>query len=296
MKCKYHANFFILLIMAHAIFAINNVAVLELLPNASVQEMISIEEGRHLTDELRRQAVMNLPKSDYSVLTRDNIIALLPPDEEEAECLAEGCAVDIGRAIGAEYISQGTIGKFGNKLTISVELYETMGGKLLSSIVFESENIEGLLGAIRNEAKPLFQNILELKTLSEPRYPRLENLQDTSHIYLQSGESNTLHRSQLFREHPQDGYPVNRGSDKGSMRLPQWVGVGLAVAGIGAGIYGIFQNSEYERLHSEYMKTEIPSEAESLRKKAEGAESRRKIGYTVGSALLASGITIYFVF
>ncbi|MDR2732927.1 MAG: hypothetical protein LBB36_06890, partial [Fibromonadaceae bacterium] len=122
-------NPLIMIIMVQTInaFAINNVAVLELLPNESVEKEIRIEESRHLTDELRRQAVMNLPKGDYTVMTRDNIIALIPPDEKEAECLAESCAVEIGRAIGAEFITQGTIGKFGDMLTISVELYETMG-------------------------------------------------------------------------------------------------------------------------------------------------------------------------
>ncbi|GBU24763.1 hypothetical protein R83H12_01398 [Fibrobacteria bacterium R8-3-H12] len=75
--------------MVNIAFAINNVAVLELLPNESVSESIRIEESRHLTDELRRQAVMSLPNNEYSVLTRDNIIALLPPDEKEADCLAE---------------------------------------------------------------------------------------------------------------------------------------------------------------------------------------------------------------
>ncbi|GBU24764.1 hypothetical protein R83H12_01399 [Fibrobacteria bacterium R8-3-H12] len=76
--------------------------------------------------------------------------------------------MEIGRAIGAEYITQGTIGKFGSKLTISVELYESMSGKLLSSIVFESDNIESLLSAIRSEAKPLFQSILNSRKQAAP--------------------------------------------------------------------------------------------------------------------------------
>jgi TolB-like protein len=260
---KYHVNLFILLILAQTIFAINNVAVLELLPNESVQNEIKIEESRHLTDELRRQAVMNLPKGEYSVLTRDNIIALLPPDEKEAECLANGCAVDIGRAIGAEYISQGTIGKFGDKLTISVELYETMGAKLLSSIVFESDNIEGLLGVIRSEAKPLFQSIS-----SEPRYPRLEDFQDNKDI-------NTEISSQ-----------------KSGVKAFNWIGIGLAAAGVGAGVYGYLQHKEADKLYKDY--DNAPDEAKW--KKVEDAASWRKIGYIVGGALLASGITIYFVF
>jgi len=167
----------LLLMAAQVAFAINNVAVLELLHNESVMEHIRIEESRHLTDELRRQAVMILPKSEYSVMTRDNIISLIPPDEKEAECLAQSCAIEIGRAIGAEYITQGSIGMFADKFTISVELYETMRGKLLSSIVFESENIVGLLNAIRSEAKPMFQSILDLRPAIASN---LDGIQSTS--------------------------------------------------------------------------------------------------------------------
>ncbi|GBU26367.1 hypothetical protein R83H12_03063 [Fibrobacteria bacterium R8-3-H12] len=245
--------------MAQFAFAINNVAVLELLPNESVRQNIRVEESRHLTDELRRQAVMNLPKGEYSVLTRDNIIALLPPDEKEAQCLSESCAVEIGRAIGAEYITQGTIGKFGSKLTISVELYESMSGKLLSSIVFESENIEGLLSAIRSEAKPLFQSILDLHSPVVAVPPPIEV------------------------------------AKAGGMGVPQWVGIGLAVAGIGMGIYGIVQNGNYKSLHDDYMKAS-EEDAVAKWKKVEDAKSLRNLGYIAGSALLAGGITIWFVF
>jgi TolB-like protein len=261
-----------------AVFAINHVAVLELLPNESVQGEIRIEESRHLTDELRRQAVMNLPKSDYTVMTRDNIIALIPADEKEAECLAESCAVTIGRAIGVEFITQGTIGKFGNKLTISVELYETMNAKLLSSIVFESKDIDGLLEVIRKEAKPLFQSIISSKPLSAPlSEPGLKDSQDYSDMNLNQDKS--LNQ-------------VNQGSDNKSMRLPQWLGISFAVAGIGAGVYGILQHGEADKLYKDYNKD--PDVAKW--QKVEDAKSNRNLGYIIGGALLASGITVWFVF
>ena len=95
------------LLAAAAEQAANTLAVLEITPKSEMED-INITEIRHLTDELRRQAVLALPRDGYTVLTRDNIIALIPPDEKEAKCLAESCAVDIGRAIGAEYISQGS--------------------------------------------------------------------------------------------------------------------------------------------------------------------------------------------
>jgi len=138
-------------------FAVNTLAVLEIIPKSEVE--VSITETRHLTDELRRQAVLALSSDGYAVLTRDNMIALMPPDEEEAECLAESCAVDIGRAIGAEYISQGSIGSFGGELSVSIELYETMSGKLLGSIVMESGDVKGLMTAIREQSPSLFRRI-----------------------------------------------------------------------------------------------------------------------------------------
>jgi len=249
----------ILLCLASAAFAVNNVAVLELVPNESVAEEISIEETKHLTDELRKQAVMTLPRSEYSVLTRDNILALIPPDEADTQCLAESCAVEIGRAIGAEYISQGTIGKFGKKLTISVELYETMSSKLLYSIVFESSDIDGLLGVIRKEAKPLFQSIL------------IKGKKPSEAIKINAGESST------------DGMTWNK-----------WVGIGLAVAGIGVGIYGIMQESEYKDLNKKYLSAD--GDFDGKWKKAEDAKGRRNLGYVLGGVLLAGGITVFFVF
>jgi len=256
-----HAGLILALAMTETAFAASNVAVLELVPDASAQDEISIGESRHLTDELRRQAVTALPAGGYSVLTRDNFIALMPRDEKEAERLAESSAIEIGRAIGAEYVSRGTIGKFGRQFTISVELYETAGGKLLSSMVFESGDIDGLLNAVRKEAKPLFQSILSDKKAAKP-------------ASIDSG--------------------IDAGGSGSIMPLPKWIGIGLAVAGIGFGVYGFSQESEYKKLNRDYL--QATDNFDSKWKKAEDAKGRRNLGYMIGSALLAGGITVYFVF
>jgi len=257
----------IALVAVQSAFAVSSVAVLELLHNESVVDHIRIEESRHLTDELRRQAVMNLPKAEYSVMTRDNMISLMPPDEKEAECLAESCAVEIGRAIGAEYITQGSIGMFTNKFTISVELYETLSGKLLSSIVFESENIEGLLNAIRVEAKPLFQSIIDSRSPIKVPPPESAKVAEIPK--------------------PEVSAPLG---------VPQWIGIGMAVAGIGAGIYGLVQNSKYKSLHEDYLDAETVKEIDAKWQDAEDAAKRRNVGYIIGAALLAGGVTVWFVF
>jgi len=147
----------IVLFLAVMANAANIVAVLEITPSGD-DANLTIQEFRHLTDELRTRAREALPPG-YSILTRDNIFQLLPTDEKEAQCLAESCAVEIGRAIGAEYVTQGSVGKFDGMLTLTVELYESMSGNMLGSFVTESDNARGLLGTIREKAPALFEKI-----------------------------------------------------------------------------------------------------------------------------------------
>ena len=166
-----HVKPLILLIMVQTmVYAANIVAVLEIVP-ADDEVELTLSQYRHLTDELRNRARITLPE-EFSILTRDNIISLLPQDEEEQACLAEGCAVDIGRAIGADYVTQGQIRMFDGKLTLTVELFSSMNGNLLGSFVTESENATGLLNAIRENASPMFEK------LSKHRFSGLKDLQD----------------------------------------------------------------------------------------------------------------------
>lgn len=149
---------FILLIVSISVQTVlaQTVAVLEIIPSGDVN--LKTSEYRHLTDELRTRAREALPR-DLKILTRDNIFSLMPSDSEEAECLAESCAIDIGRAIGAEYVTQGIVGEFDGMLTLTVELYESISGNLLGSFVTESNGLRGLLSAIRDKAPGLFANI-----------------------------------------------------------------------------------------------------------------------------------------
>jgi hypothetical protein len=89
-------------------------------------------------------------------MTRDNIFALIPPGEDAYECFEGECLVEIGRNVGAEYAVQGTVSQFGGSFTLTVEAYETMSGKLLTSFTAESPDAGGLLAAIREDAPALF--------------------------------------------------------------------------------------------------------------------------------------------
>ncbi len=267
-----------------ATHAANTLAVLEIIPKSEI-ENISIDEMRHLTDELRKQAVSALPSEGYSVLTRDNMLALIPPDEEEAKCLEESCAVEIGRAIGAEYISQGSLGRFGNELSVSIELYETMSGKLLGSIVMESSDVKGLLTAIREQAKPLFERIIKKKTI-KIEDPKSDNSQLS------------ILNSQL-----------NQDAQKKS-NTPTWIAISLDVLGAAALGFGIYQHVQKNKFYDDYKEfynyyKDMPpyqpqkeydaalKKVNDTQKKVNDAQNLRDVGFITGGVLLGAGIAVH---
>jgi hypothetical protein len=159
-----------MLIFLPTLLAAQIIAVFEIVPSEDRIPM-TVSEFQHLTDELRTQAREVLPKN-YTILTREGIFQLLPPNEEEAECLLESCIVSIGRAIGADYVASGQVRMFGDMLTLTVELFESMSSNMLGSFVTESENTKGLLKAIRERAPALFKKMVP----AEPPSPELQRL------------------------------------------------------------------------------------------------------------------------
>jgi len=252
------------------------VAVLEIVPNNETIEL-QISEYRHLTDELRTRAREALPRTGYSILTRDNIVSLLPQDEEARECLAESCAVEIGRAIGAEYITQGFIGKFGEMMTLTVELYESMSGNLLGSFVTESKDIMGLLATIRQKAPELFSH---LKT---------SGVEISGELKVESGEL----KSQEAQENNSQLSTLNSPLEKKS-KTPFYIALSLDLIGAAALGFGIYQHINSNSLYDDYKK--LPSNDKKALQKANDAQQMRNIGLAVGGGLLAAGIAVHIWF
>ena len=134
-----------------------HVAVLE---TTAASGVITLEEKQYLTDVLRSEAVKALPaEQNYVIMTRENISMMLPPGKAIEDC--EGsCLVETGKNISADYITQGHVGRFANNLTITVELYETAGNKLMGSFSSKADKIETLEIEIRQKSAELFSRIV----------------------------------------------------------------------------------------------------------------------------------------
>jgi len=134
------------------------IAILEII-TVNDEMDLTVDETKFLTDELRRQATMSLPK-DYSVLTREKIISLVSQTTENLNTV-----IEIGVAVKSDYVTQGFIGKLGNMFTLTIELYETSSGKLLSYFTKESTDLKGLLDAIRENSPSLFAKTVQKKNI-----------------------------------------------------------------------------------------------------------------------------------
>src|SRR5574344_1932698 len=127
----YKIFFFLIALLPGSLFAAH-VAVLETI---SPQGVLDVSDRQYLTDELRAQAVRALPAElNFTIMTRENIIAMLPPGKSIEQC--EGsCLVETGKNISADYVAQGRVGKFGNKLTLTVEQLRRIASETAATAV-----------------------------------------------------------------------------------------------------------------------------------------------------------------
>lgn len=103
------------------------VAVLEL----GNQAGLAGAEIRYLTDVVRASA-LRLPADRFFVLTRQNILAHLPPGVELESC--EGtCEVETARNVGADRVVSGEIVRLGSELRVALRLHEVGEGRLLAA-------------------------------------------------------------------------------------------------------------------------------------------------------------------
>jgi len=112
---------------------VKNVAVVETQIDArsgAAAAMTSVEVAL-ITTEIRREAVNNLPRSAYNIMTSKSIQA--QGGAGLAECADENCVITLGSKVGADYVVRGIISKFQTKLTLSVEMYEIESGTLVAS-------------------------------------------------------------------------------------------------------------------------------------------------------------------
>ena len=157
--CQIAAKAFLAIFLVAAPALATHVAVLETIADASVKDNVQLSDRQYLTNVLREQAVMELPvEQNYTIMTRENINAMLPPGKSIEDC--EGsCLAETGRNISADYVCQARIGSFDGAFTLSAELYETAGTKLVASFNGQGASVKELLEIIKEKSPNFFRKI-----------------------------------------------------------------------------------------------------------------------------------------
>ena len=150
------------------------VAVLETAVDSKVKNKVSLSDRQYLTNVLREQAVKQLPTTqNYTIMTRENILQMLPPGKTIEDC--EGsCLVETGKNIAADYVCQARVGSFGGAFSLSAELYETSGNKLISSFNGQGADLNELLEIILQKSPDFFKSVKkEVRDFTDPSYTDL---------------------------------------------------------------------------------------------------------------------------
>ncbi|MBI5525742.1 MAG: PEGA domain-containing protein [Deltaproteobacteria bacterium] len=132
------------------------VAVLEFRNQAGLSEY----EGGAVTDMLRIAAREKLSDKEYLVMTRENMVKLLPPGTDLSRCSDAECEVDVGRKIGADFVVAGEVGRFGSVLQVKMKLYDTRTGDLMGGQIAEAKDVDGLKDSVKSKASVLFARLV----------------------------------------------------------------------------------------------------------------------------------------
>jgi|GEM_PF-6781820 len=141
---------------------IKNVAIIEtqIDERSGAADEINRAEVSVITGEIRQEAVNNLPRSRFNVMTSETVMAM--GDAIMEECAEENCVIALGSKIGADYIVRGTISKFRQNFTLAVEIYETDYGMLVTTASVRTANLDELLEKTIEASAQMYKRFLEI--------------------------------------------------------------------------------------------------------------------------------------
>ena len=133
---------YLLLSLCSVASASQLVAVLEF-GGAGVHDAVLLK----LSDSARVAARKAL-STDYGLLTRENMVQILQDNEVDPSCIEGTCEVETGRNIGAEWIITGDVATLEGKYFLTLKLYQTETGQLMSATETTADTVVQLIDAL----------------------------------------------------------------------------------------------------------------------------------------------------
>ena len=146
---------FVVLLIPAFLLAQKRIAVLEFTNEAGLSSF----EAETLADDVREAALV-LPRDSYIVMTRESMMAMLPPGTDLSKCSEAECEVDAGRKVGADLVVAGTVGRFDDKLLVRLKLFDTASAALLGQRSAEGRGLGTLREGAKAQAEALFRKLI----------------------------------------------------------------------------------------------------------------------------------------
>lgn len=143
----------------------------------SVQKQIAVLELRGigiagpvrnvLTDELRKGVLERANRhTGFVNMTRESILSILNDNGIDPQCVDNSCEITLGREIGSDYIVTGEIVQMESIYFISIKLYETKKGNVLSMESTKIKSIEAGFDVLQKMGSSLIKKGLTQETAS----------------------------------------------------------------------------------------------------------------------------------
>ena len=128
-------------------------------------EFVSNEDLLMLTE---RVIVIISEMKTYDLITKENILTLLPPDQNLEECI-DKCEIETGRLVGANKVISGWVVKSKGLYQLTVKLHDTRTGVLEVAKLISATNFKGVLSELQIRRFSLLQTDKEAKRDLENR-------------------------------------------------------------------------------------------------------------------------------
>ena len=119
-----------------------------------------------LSNRARQTTLETLPHTQYSILTKDNMLEIMTDNGVDLSCSDNSCAISMGRSVGADWVLMGEMIEYSERLiAVELQLYDTLSGTLLGMTEVRNKTIEGAL-------QDIDASIQTLMTSAQSRIPQ----------------------------------------------------------------------------------------------------------------------------
>ena len=283
---------------AVGLYAETFVAVLE-----TYSQVLNSDDKLFVTDKVRSEARNTLPYDGFSIMTRENILQMLPPGKSLEDCEGD-CLVETGKNISADYIAQARVAKVGSKLSVTVEIYSTANNNLLKSISDRANNMDGVADIISAHSKELFEPLLlkyeeEQAAMNAEKEAAEKDAAEKAEAFAMAEQNDAQEKADLAADAAQNAVTDKNAEASSGLRLPVWAKVIPYVLGAAALGFGYYENTVMDDEYDTYLGgdyTENRAAADKQIKKVDDAKTLRNVFYGVGAGLMAVGLTFTIVF